>query len=397
MSSIVSGKFSGTGSRQVSAVSKSQFISGLLLTLCVLARSAAAADLKFTAVDPREALCHTPVVVDKMDPTPTGKLSSDAIVGVVPTADGDIHIAIDSRGAKEPQWLVIDASGTGAFTDVTAAKIVPVNRGRNFVGDISPTKLQVERNGQTFTVGVIGSVYRSGSRHSVDLQIGAALKSRCAFGDREVSVDIIDGDQNLRFGDKTSMERGRPVIGDTLIIRAKGKPMKVLYGQPVLVDSVWYELSLDDQFELTAKPLELATGQVQVKHREWEAILVGEKYIFGVEGDGKPIDVPVDTYRPVRYEERMGKALIACQGQGDTPVVVADGETVDLAIGSPIKGLPVMEQVGDELSIRARLVDAAGMEVKEFRTSNGRRPDPPVVGIFTPQGKQLYVARLEYG
>lgn len=370
-----------------------------VVLLIVGATGAGTADaaLKFRAADPRAALCHTPRVVDTFRPSSSGGLSSAAVVGVLDTFYGPVHVAIDTRGADEPRAVTFDFTGTGAFADATPVPVVARKSGAYFWGELQPTKIDIERGGQSFTVGVMGSVYRSESSQSVDVQLGTMLESSCRFGTRLLNVDIIDGDQNLRFGDKTRIDGEELVIGDTLVIRDGSRRYKVLFGQPVRFDGKWYELNIRDDYTLEAIPLDIPVGEVQVPHREWSAILIGEKYIFGLSGDAEPVTIPVDTYTVARYEEHVGKAMISCLGHSDQSVTVQADKRATVKVGSPIVGLPVLQQTGDRIVIHAKLVDASGLAVSELRLPSGNRPPPPIVGIFDAQGRKLYQATLEYG
>ncbi|MEX0776069.1 MAG: hypothetical protein WD042_10210 [Phycisphaeraceae bacterium] len=376
----------------------------VLLALCTTVQAAPPGGLKFKTVDPRTALCHTPLVVEKFS-APAGA-NPGVVVCAVEMPDGPVHVAIDSRGNNGPQAVALDFTGTGEFKQPVTSRINAIQRGANFHGEMAPVTVKVQRNGQSFMVGVMGSVYRSGDKQSVDLQMGVMLESKCTFGERSLVVEVIDGDQNLRFGDKTELQGRKFKIGDTLIIRGApgsgapgggAQPIKVLFGQPVFVDGKWYDLTISDDFELAAAPLELETGQIQVAHGDWSAILVGEKYVIGVGGDARPINVPVDTYRVTRYEERVGPALISCQGQSDRAIAITAGKLEKLELGSPIAGVPVIFQKGDSVTIGAKLVDASGLAVSELRLPSGRRPPPPIVAIFDATGRQLYMATLEYG
>jgi hypothetical protein len=353
---------------------------------------------RFRSVDPRSALCPTPRVVETFVPAPAGRLAEGVIVGTIKTFDGTVHVAFDGRPGVDPQMVIFDFTGAGDFKKTTTARINPLRRGPSFWGELQPVQVPVERNGQRFSVGVAGSIYRSGDRQSLDLQMGVMLSSRCTFGQRQLTIDIIDGDQNLHFGDKTVVNNQNFDFGDTLIIHNQsGATNKVLFGQPVCVEGAWYDLNIGADYDLTATPVELQTGELKIKHTDWSAILVGEKYVLGLSGDARPLSVPADTYRVARYEERMGTAGISCQGKSDKSVTIVAGQEQELEIGSPIAGLPVLHQKGDQVIIRARLVDVSGLAVSELRLPNGRRPPPPVVAIFDAQGRQLYTATLEYG
>ena len=356
------------------------------------------ANVRIEPVDPRRALCVTPRVLDDFQRSSVGKLSKTAEVATMNVDGGEVHVAIDYLGTNEPKTIVVDFTGTGEFTNVTTAKIVPQSRGKSFLGQIKPVKIKVKRGDQKYSVGMMGSVYRSGNSRSIDVYIGAMLSTKCTFGKREVKLSVIDGNHNLGFGDRTEVA-GRDIkIGDTLVMRGTGgSNTKMLFGQPVKVDDTWYEVEINDNHELTATPIDVEVGQVQTGHRDWSAIFVGEKYACGLAGGAQPVDIPADNYRLARYEERMGKALISCQGLAQRTYTVEPGQVTRVEIGSPIQGIPVLTQRGDTVTIRAQLRDAAGLPVSELRLPNGRRPPPPRVAIFNQRGKKLYTATLEYG
>jgi hypothetical protein len=369
----------------------------IILVAGVIAGNAAAQPIKFRAADPRAALCHASRVVDTFESSRAGVLSRTAVVGVLETFYGPIHVAIDTRGSNEPQTVTFDFTGTGQFIKATPVQVKPQKSGAYFWGELAPTKADIQRAGYRFPVGIMGSVYRSADSQSVDVQFGTMLESKCNFGARQLNVDIIDGDQNLHFGDKTELNGDKLTIGDTLVIRDATGRYKTLFGQPVQVDGQWYELTIGDDLTLSAVPLDITADGLKISHDEWSAILIGKKYIFGISGDTDPVTIPADTYTLVRYEERVGMAKISCLGRGKQTVTVRENGTTTLQAGSPIMGLPVIQQVGSNVVIRARLIDSAGLNVSQLRLPSGKRPPPPVVGIFNQQGKSLYQATLEYG
>ncbi len=355
------------------------------------------AEISFRAADPRATLCHAPRVVDTFTASSAGRLSSSAVVGTLNTHYGPIHVAIDPRGTSEPYNVTFDFTGTGRFEDPTEVRVIARKHGDYFWGELTPTVVELSRGGHKISVGIMGMVYRSSDSQSVDVMFGAMMETSCAFGSQTLDVDIMDGDQNFYFGDKSAKRGFKVEVGDTLVVHKDNQRYMVLVGQPVQIDGAWYDIVVHEDYSLEAKPVNITVGKLQIDKGDWSAIFVGRRYVCGAKGGTEAVTLPADSYTIVRYDERSGTAMVSCQSDNGPSASVQAGQTAQVSIGTPIAGIPVMFQQGDTVSIRAKMIDSSGMNVTELRLESGLRPEPPVVAVFDSSGHVLHQAALEYG
>ena len=151
----------------------------------------------------------------------------------------------------------------------------------------------------------------------------------------------------------------------------------------------------------TAKPLG-GGGSLSVDAARWLCILAGEKYLVKVAGGKKPVRVPADSYKVLQYQlhatadtSRRGPMIYG--HTGTKPFEVAEGETAELGIGSPIQAAISTRQKAGSVTFSLSQTDAAGTQIAAVLGEGGKRSPAPKIDVVSKAGKTVYTAKLEYG
>ena len=383
---------------------------------------AAVGDLKPVSVSPRQALMAKPLFGSRGSFTkPTegdGTVNKHAMVATLKSGKLVIKVAIDTRSpdTKVPDVIRFDFTGEGKFDDKL---VVPLKRLNQDQASFGPATLDVQVDGRTIPVTVRGGYFKSGTYRQMNVSFGTAVEGTCAFGEKTYAVRVIDGNNNLRLGDVTTqIKHNRKLMGinagDTLVVDTGdgsfAKPIKSFYGQPVLVDGKWYDVTISaDVSKVSARQMEIEeAGTIKITHKEWSATFIGEKYILMLKGDTAPIAVPPDRYVVTDYQEMVGSEpgksparLMSgfggnYPGKGKVVEVKADQMT-EIPIGSPLTASITAKQSGRTVRLSLVLTDASGANVDDLTGPKGGRPPAPKVEIFDTEGKSVYKCTLEYG
>jgi len=300
---------------------------------------------------------------------------------------------------------------------------IPPPRGSDwFQASFGPATLKVLRNGKTIPVGVTGNYRKSSTYGRLDLRLRAALGGTCRFGDKVRAVRVIDGNSNLSFSDaaRPRLRRGGVVGmvgGDTVVVDTGdgkfAKPTKALYGQPVLVEGKWYRVDVSkDETKVSARQVDVATGQIKIDHEQWSARVVGKKHILCLAGGKDPLTVPGDQYvvgmyqesAPTGYERRskahLGLGLRSVYSGKVPTFAVTAGKVTNVPVGSPLNAqVDARRSRGSSYTLSLKFTDAAGREVDYLSVPGARsgRPDSPKVKILDAEGKTVFQTTLEYG
>lgn len=359
----------------------------------------------------------------------SGTVSASATVASVRAGEKVFLVAVDSTkaDAKAPDVLRFDFSGKGKFAAGLAVPLKshgPAGSGW-FQASFGPATLNVPRNGKTIPVVVTGNYMKSGTSayRRLDLRLWSGLEGTCRFGDKVRAVRVIDGNSNLGCRDaaKPVLRRGKPVglvVGDTVAVDTGGgkfaRPTKALYGQPVLVEGKWYQVDVSkDETKVSARQVDVATGQIKIDHGQWSARLVGKKHILCLEGGKVPQTVPADQYVIRMYRELAPigdgpRSMVAQLVLGSSPAFsgtslaspVTAGKVTNVAVGSPLAAQVNARRSGwSSYTLSLELTDAAGRDVGYMFVPGARsgRPDPPKVKILDAGGKTVLETTLEYG
>ncbi len=382
---------------------------------------AAVGDLKPVSVSPRQALMAKPLFGSRGSFTkPTegdGTVNKHAMVATLKSGKLVIKVAIDTRSpdTKVPDVIRFDFTGKGRFDNKLVVPLKRLNQARASFG---PATLDVQVDGRTIPVTVRGGYFKSGTYRQMNVSFGTAVEGTCAFGEKTYAVRVIDGNNNLRLGDVTTKKKQSGKLrginaGDTLVVDTGdgsfAKSIKSFYGQPVLVDGKWYDVTISaDASKVSAKPLVITTGMIKIAHKEWSATFIGEKYILKLKGDAAPIAVPPDRYVVTDYQEMvrtdLGKPPANLltgrggfyRGKGKVVDVKAD-QTTEIPIGSPLTASITAKQSGRTMRLSLVLTDASGASVDNLSDPKGGNPPAPKVEIFDAEGKSVYKCTLEYG
>lgn len=368
-------------------------------------------DLQYVAINPDEGLTKNNLIS-------TGSFDRDGANRIATFKIGDktIKAALVYRqaGNKNPDGVAIDLTGEGNFKSAAVIPFKPLPGGSDF--ETGPSTLKMPREGKSCSVYALAR-YFGGKSESVELILGMGGQGQCTFGEKTYKIRLIDTSQNLKLGDapsksgqsgsseaKTMSAHSGIVFGDTIIVQVGSKLVKGYCGQPINVDGKWYNVTLDDAgAKVSAEAASVEGGFIQIPHNNWSAVLVGQKYVLDVVGGKDKVPVPSDNYKIVSYTEREGKAYFTCVGGdhfngGEAPACdVAAEKTLELAVGSPLMGVPVIQQNSKEVNFNALIQDSSGMRVSKIVLASGTRPPPPDIVVKDEKSNVVHTAKLEYG
>jgi len=392
------------------------------LLILAAALPAWAGPLTPVACDPSMALSAKPLYITgsafKLGKGAAGLVSSQALVGTARANGTTLMVAIDSSksGASAPDVLRFDFSGKGNFKGAPTAKLKQTNpSSRYYTANFGPIEVKATINGKATPVTVKGHYIKSGNFRRLQIFLGTAVEGKCRFGGKELSVRIIDGNNNLRVGDAWKRRSfGRNITftpGDTIAVDLgdgtfSKSVRNACYGSPIEVDGKWYMVRASaDGKQVAATPVPMAGGKIHIAHPKWSAMLIGDKYVLPLEGGPKPQALPAGKYDLRSYEEfsapdgqgRRAQLTVSPRGSAASKITVAPGKTTELAIGSPLKASIKATKRGSQIRLSLVMTDAAGRHITRLTTYGGQRPPKPTVIIKDSTGKQVYQNSLEYG
>ena len=398
-----------------------------MTVLCLLATALAAwaGELTPVACEADLALGIQPVYVDgagfKPGQAGSGLVSSLARVAAVSGTGWVLQVAIDSStaDAKAPDVVRLDFTGKGNFAGAPTAALKPTASSEGlFQATFGPVEVKAAVNGAQIPIMVSGRYINlnSGQYRQLQLTLGTAMQGKCRFGDRELAVRIIDGDNNLQPGNawqKRAFGKNVAVVtGDTVAVDlGDGKfakdVRKACYGSPVEVGGKWYEVAVSqDGKQVSAKQVELASGMIHIDHPKWSCMLVGDKLILPLDGSTEPVAVPAGAYVMRSYEEfsapndkgQRAHLTVGIPPAGEpSQVTVEADKTIELAIGSPLSATVKADKQAQQLMLSLALTDAAGRPITNLATYEGGTPPAPQVTVKDAAGAQVYKNSLEYG
>jgi hypothetical protein len=398
-----------------------------MTVLCLLATALAAwaGELTPVACEADLALGIQPVYVQgtgfKPGQASSGLVSSLARVGTVSGTGWSFQLAIDSStaDAKAPDVVRFDGTGKGNFAGAPTAALKPTASSEGlFRATFGPVEIKAVVNGAQVPMMVSGQYINlnSGQYRQLQLTLGTAMQGKCSFGDRELAVRIVDGDNNLQPGNawqKRAFGKNVAVVtGDTVAVDlGDGKfakdVRKACYGSPVEVGGKWYEVTVSaDGKQVSAKQVELASGKIHIDHPKWSCMLIGDKLILPLDGSAEPVAVPAGAYVMRSYEEfsapndkgQRAHLIVGIPPAGkSSEVTVEAGKTAQIAIGSPLNATVKAVKQAQQVMLSLVLTDAAGRPITSLATYDGTQPSQPQVTVKDAAGAQVYQNSLEYG
>jgi len=323
------------------------------------------------------------------------------------------RVAIDAAdpGAEALDLLRFDFTGTGQFAGKGVVKLKGVPGGNRRVRTaFGPITLAVTRGGHTIPATVKGRYARSSNNdHSLWLQFGTALEAVCSFGGKRRTVRLVDGNANLNCTDKAVPARNSEGINrhDTVVVYGDGDSVKGYYGHPILVDGVWYDVTLsDDGPAITAKPTDAKMARLKIAQQDWTARLIGSKYILNLHGSAKPLTIPADRYTVGLFRQRSAPdaegrigsfALASARRGGKTPRTfhAAAGETAEVRLGTPLTTRMAASVNGRTVALTLNVVDVSGARVDRVTRTDGNWAKPNF-RVLDEKGKVVLAKSLGF-
>jgi hypothetical protein len=398
-----------------------------MTVLCLLATALAAwaGELTPVACEADLALGIQPVYVQgtgfKPGQADSGLVSSLARVGTISGTGWSFQLAIDSStaDAKAPDVVRLDFTGKGKFAGAPTAALKPTASSEGlFRATFGPVEVKAAVNGAQIPITVSGRYINlnSGQYRQLQLTLGTAMQGKCRFGDSELAVRIVDGDNNLQPGNawqKRAFGKNVAVVtGDTVAVDLGDGTFakdvrKACYGSPVEVGGKWYEVAVSpDGKQVSARPVEMEAGNIHIDHPKWSCMIIGEKFILPLEGGPEPVAVPAGAYVMRSYEEfsapddkgRRARLAIGIPPAGkSSEVTVEAGKTAQIAIGSPLNATVKAVKQAQQVMLSLVLTDAAGRQITGLATYDGSMPPAPQITVKDAAGAQVYQNTLEYG
>ena len=352
-----------------------------------------------------------------------GLVSPAAVIISFPGQGTNVQVAVDSAKADATalDLLRFDFTGQGKFEGAPTVPLkVTAKAATEFQYEFGPATLQARIGEATVPVSVKGVYLKVGDNRVLGLNLGTAAEGKCRFGDRDLAVRVIDGDNNLHLGDKWKVPAAtgpfpQVIPGDTLMVAGAdgkfGKDARAFaFGSPVKIGGAWYAVKLsDDATKIDAEPLKVAAGSIQIDHPKWSCMLLGKEYPLSVSGGAAPVSVPAGEYTVIKYEEwslaeggetaaHMTRNDYSAPPPATGPTVVEAGKATKVALGTPMTGvIAARKGAARQFTLALELKDASGKNVVSLELPGGQRPAQPTVTIRDASGKEVYTNTLEYG
>jgi len=336
-----------------------------------------------------------------------GTVSKKALIAKL--SKRNIKVAIDFQSPDSQEFDVVrfDFTGKGQFNDQLVVPLKKMGKASSPHRQLGPATFQIQRDGKSIHVTVRGHYYISSGHRYIVVFLGTALEGPCKFGDKTYKVRLVDGNNNLRCGDKSKfIQNRRVVVGDTLLIDLGDGNFKhvkkSLYGSPVLIDGVWYDVALSpDKSEITASPSTAKTAKLKINHDSWSIQLVGKNGILMFSGSTEPTEIPAGKYRVMQFtqseKDKGGRMVSLTVGQDNLrsgkakTFNVEANQTFELAVGTPLTARVKIKPRGRSLKMNFELTDVSGMKVGPMHNNK------PQVEVFDVKGELVHTGKFEYG
>ncbi len=231
------------------------------------------------------------------------------------------------------------------------------------------------------------------------LSIATALQGTCTFGAASHTVRVIDGTHSLQPGHAFPSGTAAPSKGfpggDTLLVDVGdgtfNNTVRACYGNPVLVDGVWYQVALTpDGQGLAATPCPDATATITLNREHWHALLVGTKYLLDLTGGADQLNVPADQYRVFLLSDSAMPNATGSAAMLDAMSYTGNGKPYRLTAGSNIALTPV------QATVAGVQVDAAGSNIA-FSLAGAIAADSVPFAVYDACGNCVYSNSFEHG
>jgi len=308
---------------------------------------------------------------------------------------------------KQPDGLLFNFDGKRSFTSTCRA---PLQK----PGNTFSASFNVTRAGRRLTFIVNGTA--NPAKPTLALRLTVSATRSCAFGSKTYPVTVIDGNANLALGDAPVLLTAPDdqavwgfTPGDLVLV---GNLAQGVYGQPLCVDGRWYRVTISpDAATISAAPVALGTGRVEVNGPLWSGLFAGKAGVFQVFGHGAVVSLPQDDYQisDLRcWQPEETQAWISpIIRNADRTVTIADGQTAQLPVYAGARATIIADDATNgEITFSLALTDAQGetietpadLTIPELRfivlDAAGRRVTE---GAFKLQEETVPVYTKEYG
>jgi len=174
------------------------------------------------------------------------------------------------------------------------------------------------------------------------------------------------------------------------------------------LDGSYYELAVGEKGRsVRVTPARPKVGILKIPANVASASLVGPEFATSVSSQDGQVELPVGQYVVYQYTYRTPTgSLRAYDTQARAVLQVRPGQTQSLQLGPPLTLQISHAGVGDTrrgtgplwtVRLNLAVVDSAGRQIYDVRTSKNQRPPAPAFKIVDPAGKIVHKGAFEYG
>lgn len=348
-----------------------------------------------------------------------------------------ILLVKSSDQQKEFDRLYVDTNGDGRFGkgecyDVSRSNgpvTVVKQEGRVPRFTIRPVKVVAKGATPGPPRWVILTGELSGQNSCLSWTPATCVAGQVRFGDKEVLLAIYspgsDGvgrfDQRVRLPSAPpGSPRRRMHTGCQVLFDADGNgrfdgvnisgagPENQWLTRLLRLDGSYYEIAVGEKGQsVRITPAKPAVGILKIPPNVASASLVGPEFATSVSSQDEQVELPAGRYVVYQYTYRTRTgSLWAYDTQARAVLQVRPDQTHSLQLGPPLTFQITHAGVGDTRrgtgpmwSVRLNLavVDSAGRQIYDVRTSKNQRPPAPAFKIVDQAGKIVHKGAFEYG
>ena len=337
----------------------------------------------------------------------SGTVNPDAAVVTTENNGLAISVALDSVAPSAVHYdvLRIDLTGKGEFENavVVPATIMEyrVDTGV-YITQFTTKSVNVRVGDKAVQMPAhVLSLYKEGAVRSLVMFLNVSAEGMCQFGQKVIKVRIDDNNNDLRLGDTVTPNASK-ACDDVLVYLDHGKTVVGPYGRGIPVDGQLYDIRVaPDGNTVSAKPYVGPAGSLKIDHAAWKAELREGDIWYTIDGDDRVVPLPAGRYTLEMYEEYTSadalrpRYLLTSYRKGHV-VDICAGETVTIAVGSPMKTAMTASVSGRTVSFHYTEHDVAGRYPTITLPGMKVQYDVRFLRIVDSRGRSVFGSGMEW-